>query len=87
MNCLAELLTSQIPTRLDKQLNICYYEYFNNPWSTCMNFESIDIRRVANGFVVQVETDEDTKEYVYDTSRKVIKFVKEFVEAKTAVTE
>lgn len=47
-----------------------------------MNFESIDIRRVANGFVVQVETDEDTKEYVYDSSRKVIKFVKEFVESK-----
>lgn len=49
-----------------------------------MNFESIDIRRVANGFVVQVETDEDTKEYVYDSSRKVVKFIREFVEAKTA---
>jgi hypothetical protein len=52
-----------------------------------MTFESIDIRRVANGFVVQVETEDETKEYVYDSSRKVIKFVKEFVEAKAAVTE
>ena len=49
-----------------------------------MNFESIDIRRVANGFVVQVETEDETKEYVYDSTRKVVKFVKEFVEAKTA---
>lgn len=45
-------------------------------------FESLDIRRVANGFVVQVETEDENKEYVYDSSRKVIKFVKEFLEAK-----
>ncbi len=50
-----------------------------------MNFESLEVRKVANGFVVTVNTDEDSKEYVFDTSRKAIKFIREYVDAK--VTE
>ena len=50
-------------------------------------FDSIEIRKVTNGFVVILNTpDEDTKEYVFDTSRKAIKFIKEYVEAKVANT-
>ena len=50
-------------------------------------FDSIEIRKVTNGFVVILTTpDEDTKEYVFDTSRKAIKFIKEYVEAKVANT-
>ena len=47
-------------------------------------FESIEIRRVANGFVIAVETEDGNTEYVFDTSRKAMKFIKEYVEAKTA---
>jgi len=50
-------------------------------------FDSIEIRKVINGFVVILTTpDDDTKEYVFDTSRKAIKFIKEYVEAKVANT-
>jgi len=47
-------------------------------------FESIEIRKVANGFILVVTTEDDTKEYVYDTSRKALKVIKEYLEAKTA---
>jgi hypothetical protein len=49
-------------------------------------FDSIEIRKVANGFIVILNNDEETKEFVYDTSRKAIKFIKEYVENKQAVT-
>lgn len=45
-------------------------------------FESIEIKRAANGFIVILITEDDTKEYVYDTSRKALRFVKEYLEAK-----
>ena len=47
-------------------------------------FESIEIRKVTNGFVVILNTEDETNEYVFDTSRKAIKFIKEYVEAKVA---
>lgn len=46
-------------------------------------FDSIEIRKVANGFIVILNTEEDTREYVFDTSRKAIKFIREYVDAKT----
>ena len=46
-----------------------------------MVFESIEVRRVANGFVVVVNTEDDNKEYVYDTSRKAMRFIKGFLES------
>ena len=50
-------------------------------------FDSIEIRKVTNGFVVILTTpDEDNREYVFDTSRKAIKFIKEYVETKAART-
>jgi hypothetical protein len=45
-------------------------------------FESIEIKRAANGFIVVLTTEDDSKEYVYDTSRKALRFVKEYLEAK-----
>jgi hypothetical protein len=52
------------------------------------NFDSIEVRRVANGYVIQVNGEDDTKEYVYDTSRKTLKFVKTFLEhSKAQVTD
>jgi hypothetical protein len=47
-------------------------------------FESIEIRKVANGFILVVTTQDDTKEYVYDTSRKALRVIKEYLEAKSA---
>lgn len=47
-------------------------------------FESIEIRRAANGFILVVTTEEETREYVYDTSRKALKVIKEYLESKNS---
>jgi hypothetical protein len=44
-------------------------------------FESIEIRRVANGFVLTITTEDDTKEFVYDTSRKAMRAIKQYIDA------
>ena len=49
-------------------------------------FDSIEIRKVTNGFVVILNQEDETKEYVFDSSRKAIRFIKEYVEAKVAHT-
>lgn len=43
--------------------------------------ESIEIRRVANGYVIVVNDEEDSREYVFDTHRRVMKFIKEYFDA------
>jgi hypothetical protein len=45
-------------------------------------FESVNIRKVANGFVVEVITTEESSEYVFDTLRRTMKFVKDAMEGK-----
>lgn len=45
-------------------------------------FESIEIRKAANGFILIVNTEEETKEYVYDTERKLMRSVKLFLGQK-----
>lgn len=44
-------------------------------------FESIEIRKVANGFILVVNTEDEAKEYVYDTSRKAMRVIKQYLEA------
>ena len=39
-------------------------------------FESIEIRRAANGFILIINSEDDSKEYVYDTERKLMRAVK-----------
>jgi len=39
-------------------------------------FESIEIRKAANGFVLVVNSEDDSKEYVYDTERKLMRALK-----------
>ena len=39
-------------------------------------FESLEIRKVANGFILVVNTEDDQKEFVYDTERKLMRVVK-----------
>jgi hypothetical protein len=43
-------------------------------------FESIEIRRAANGFILVITTEEETREYVYDTSRKALRVIREYLE-------
>lgn len=47
-------------------------------------FDSIEIRKVKNGFVVLLHTEDGEEEYVFDSTRKAIKFIKDYVEAKPA---
>lgn len=48
-----------------------------------MLFESIEIRKVCNGIIVTLRNDEDEdREYVYDTDRKALKFVKDLLETR-----
>lgn len=44
-------------------------------------FESIEIRKAANGFILVINTEDEAKEYVYDTSRKALKVIKQYLEA------
>jgi hypothetical protein len=48
-------------------------------------FESIEIRKVKNGVVVTLRTEDEDAEYVYDTDRKAIKFIKDLLESKSSV--
>jgi hypothetical protein len=50
-------------------------------------FESIEIRKAANGFILIVNTEEETKEYVYDTERKLVRSVKAFLGEKISGDE
>jgi len=48
-----------------------------------MLFESIEIRTVKNGVIVTLRNEEEDAEYVYDTDRKALKFIKDLLETKT----
>jgi hypothetical protein len=46
-------------------------------------FDSIEIRKAKNGVIVILRSeDEDDIEYVYDTDRKAVKFIKELLDSK-----
>jgi GTP cyclohydrolase I len=46
--------------------------------------ESIEIRKVANGYIVVVNDEDESREYIFDTHRRVVKFVKECFDASDA---
>lgn len=52
-----------------------------------MNYESIEIRKVQNGVIVTLRNDDEDIEYVYDSDRKAIRFVKDLLELKTSTKE
>lgn len=46
-------------------------------------FDSLEIRKAANGFILSITTPEgDTREYVYDTSRKLMRVLKQYLDVK-----
>ena len=51
-----------------------------------MLYDTIEIRKVNNGVVVTIRSDDEDQEYVYDRDSKAIKFVKELLENKGRVT-
>jgi hypothetical protein len=50
-------------------------------------FESLEIRRAANGFILVVNTEMEAKEYVYDTERKLVRVVKQYLGEKVTPQE
>lgn len=50
-------------------------------------FESLEIRKAANGFILVVHTEDDTKEYVYDTERKLMRSVKSYLGEKVTAED
>lgn len=47
-------------------------------------FENMEIRKVANGYIlVIVDESGDAREYVYDTSRKLMRVLKQYLDAKS----
>lgn len=48
-------------------------------------FESIEIRKVKNGVIVTIRSDDEDSEYVYDTDRKALKFVKDMLDNKSVI--
>jgi len=47
-------------------------------------FESIEVRKAANGFILVVHTQDEDLEYVYDSSRKAMRIIKQYLEADAA---
>lgn len=52
-----------------------------------MDFESIELRKVKNGVVIALRTEDEDNEYVFDTDRKALRFVKDLLENKNKVLE
>jgi hypothetical protein len=48
-----------------------------------MNYESVELRKVKNGVIVVLRGNEEDEEFVFDTDRKALKFIKELLESKT----
>jgi hypothetical protein len=52
-----------------------------------MNFESVEVRKVKNGVVVALRTEDEDSEYVFDTNRKALRFVKDLLDGKHKVED
>lgn len=52
-----------------------------------MDFESIELRKVKNGVIVALRTEDEDNEYVFDTNRKALKFVKDMLEGKVSLDD
>ena len=50
-------------------------------------FETLEIRRAANGFILVINTEDGSREFVYDTERKLIRVVKQYLGEKVSADE
>lgn len=49
-------------------------------------FESIEIRKVENGYILLVRSETSELEYVYDSSRKALRVIKQYLETGNLTT-
>ena len=49
-----------------------------------MDFELIELRKVKNGVIVSLRTADEDSEFVFDTTRKALRFVKDLLEGKVS---
>lgn len=47
-------------------------------------FETIEVRKVKNGFILVITDEDDSREYVFDTSRKALRMIKDLLEMKSS---
>lgn len=45
-------------------------------------FESVELRKATNGVILTLRTVDEDKEYVFDSDRKALKFLKDLLEGK-----
>ena len=45
-------------------------------------FESLEIRRAANGFILVLNTEDDSREFVYDSERKLMRVIRQYLGEK-----
>lgn len=50
-------------------------------------YDAIEIRKVNNGVIVTLRSEDEDQEYVYDTDRKALKFIKELLESQKSQTK
>jgi hypothetical protein len=50
-------------------------------------FESLEIRKAANGFILVVNTEDETREFVYDTERKLMRVIKQHLGQKISAED
>jgi hypothetical protein len=51
-------------------------------------FERLEIRKVSNGFILTVDfEDEDSREFVYDSERKLVRVVRQYLGEKISSTD
>ena len=75
---------NQLPTLVGfflTKFSCCVILMFYNPKGIVM-FESLEIRKAANGFILVVNTEEEQREYVYDTERKLLRVIKQHLGEK-----
>lgn len=46
-------------------------------------FESLEIRRAANGFILVLNTEDESREFVYDSERKLMRVIRQYLGEKT----
>lgn len=45
-------------------------------------FESLEIRRAANGFILVLNTEDESREFVYDSERKLMRVIRQYLGEK-----
>jgi hypothetical protein len=50
-------------------------------------FESLEIRRAVNGFILVVNNDDEAQEFVYDTERKLMRVIKQHLGERIAAED